>query len=680
MSLTPVTLDDLSWRGMLDAIRRRIPAASGGAWTLHSPVDPGVTLLELYAWLLEQRVFWLDQTPDELVHAAARLLGVHAGSTRAARTVLELSLAQPAAAGWAEVTRRTRFGVVDAEPAIVFTTLGHTLALDLERVDPADPSSPWRTAASTRSTGEERELSPGGPLELFACDGRAAEARFDFTLRSAAPANPRRAFKVLLDLDTSPAIAAGWHPSEARLAPPPAELRWWYSSAQGRTEFGADQLRDGTLGFRRAGVLELRPPDWRPWRPAPNAPLVYSVWAAVESCRFAYRPRLRALVPNVVVAEHRCRVRPPAFALDWPPLPARELSLARPPRSFDGDGPFERGVELALRERDGRWHTWTAARDLVRARAADRVFAVDRLRQRLVCGDGYNGRIPALAGATGPGEVNARWTAWMGGGPRGNLASGLAWEPSSGSSDTFAAVRNVVAAVGGAAAETVPELRARCAAVRAEVTRAVTKDDYEELARTTPGVDVARAWAALGVHPRQACPVASAVTVFIVPWAPREKGLPEESLVRAPVADEGMLRAVRARLRRRRIVGSEVFVRPARYRTVALTVTLAGSVHDPAELRTRLERQLRSFLDPLPVDDPQGGWPFGAPLRPSALVREAQLAAGAKLEVLRVGVTLNGDTAIEECSDVPIGANALVELVSLALRFEPAREPAGGLR
>ena len=46
MALDRVVLDDLDWKGMVDAIRRRIPAASDGQWTLHAPVDPGVTLLE----------------------------------------------------------------------------------------------------------------------------------------------------------------------------------------------------------------------------------------------------------------------------------------------------------------------------------------------------------------------------------------------------------------------------------------------------------------------------------------------------------------------------------------------------------------------------------------------------------------------------------------------------------
>src|SRR5437762_533823 len=69
-------LDDLTWDALMEATRRRIPAESGGLWTLHAPGDPGVTLLELFAYLLEQRLYWLDQVPDALVVAVLGLLGL----------------------------------------------------------------------------------------------------------------------------------------------------------------------------------------------------------------------------------------------------------------------------------------------------------------------------------------------------------------------------------------------------------------------------------------------------------------------------------------------------------------------------------------------------------------------------------------------------------------------------
>src|SRR5687767_3505786 len=88
MALEPVQLDDLTWEGMLESARRRIPSASNGRWTLHAPVDPGITLLELQAWLLEQRVFMVDQTPNDMVGAILALLDLPPEPTGVASTVL----------------------------------------------------------------------------------------------------------------------------------------------------------------------------------------------------------------------------------------------------------------------------------------------------------------------------------------------------------------------------------------------------------------------------------------------------------------------------------------------------------------------------------------------------------------------------------------------------------------
>jgi hypothetical protein len=55
MVLDTLQLADVTWDDLVALARRRIPAITRGEWTLHAPVDPGITMLELFAWLLEQR-------------------------------------------------------------------------------------------------------------------------------------------------------------------------------------------------------------------------------------------------------------------------------------------------------------------------------------------------------------------------------------------------------------------------------------------------------------------------------------------------------------------------------------------------------------------------------------------------------------------------------------------------
>src|SRR5262249_30345263 len=141
-------------------------------------------------------------------------------------------------------------------------------------------------AVYTLHHGRTRKLNSTGALPLFGTDGAPAEARFDLHLRAAPPANFAAPFGMLLDLDVGPRIRPAWHPSEARSAPPPQQLRWWYSTAAGRRELGAGQLVDDTLGLRRPGLLRFRPPSAARWAEREAGKSIYSLWATVESCAF----------------------------------------------------------------------------------------------------------------------------------------------------------------------------------------------------------------------------------------------------------------------------------------------------------------------------------------------------------------------------------------------------------
>ena len=61
--LRPV-LDDLTYADLVGQAVARIPAVAPG-WTDHNPGDPGITLLELFAWLAEMLVYQADQLPPD---------------------------------------------------------------------------------------------------------------------------------------------------------------------------------------------------------------------------------------------------------------------------------------------------------------------------------------------------------------------------------------------------------------------------------------------------------------------------------------------------------------------------------------------------------------------------------------------------------------------------------------
>ncbi|MFE7132060.1 putative baseplate assembly protein [Streptomyces sp. NPDC057638] len=653
MSLPTPRLDDLTWDEMMAAIRRRIPAESGGTWTLHAPVDPGVTLLELFAHLLEQRLYWLDQMPDALVVAILRLLGMDPPRTaRAAATVLQLAAEAPGV----PVPVVPAGTVLTRDPAAL-------VRFSLDDDVPVFPLTPGGEATVWTDRDRTADLRAGRGVALLGADGGPAGARFTLPLDGALSAPGP--LTLLVELDAPAATPPSWLPGAVPDVPPPAELTWsWFRpDADAGTGTGAgafERVEDGTGGLRRSGVVRLHPPP--EWTSADRGVLL-----TTPAATFAAPPRLLRLAVNTGVARHRERRTATGAELAdqiaaWLKLPGQHLVLPDAPGAL---------LTAALQLAGESWH---AVPDFTFGAPADRIHRVDRAEGALVFGDGLTGRIPH------PGaEVSVAYE--IGGGRSGNGGLTGNWIPADPTASTLGALgaANLVQAAGGEDPETIDDARRRAAGALGEVTRAVTADDYAVLARTTPGVAVARVHTALGAHPGFPCAlVPGAVTVHLVPSVPRDPAALADGTA-APRPDPGTLCAVARRLEEARLLTAEVFVRGPDYREVALRVDLAGSPADRARVTTTVTTALRRYLDPLTGGDTGEGWPFGEPLRPSALVRAAQRALGDLADVSAVAVGLDGEPPAEDCRDVPLGGARLPALRTVHTRVVPAVTPGEGL-
>jgi predicted phage baseplate assembly protein len=96
VSLPAPGLDDRHFQDIVDEAKRRIPRLCP-EWTDHNVSDPGVALIELYAWMTEMILYRLNQVPDRLYVKFLELVGIELYSAAPARTQLlfELSAPQP---------------------------------------------------------------------------------------------------------------------------------------------------------------------------------------------------------------------------------------------------------------------------------------------------------------------------------------------------------------------------------------------------------------------------------------------------------------------------------------------------------------------------------------------------------------------------------------------------------
>jgi hypothetical protein len=95
---------------------------------------------------------------------------------------------------------------------------------------------------------------------------------------------------------------------------------------------------------------------------------------------------------------------------------------------------------------------------------------------------------------------------------------------------------------------------------------------------------------------------------------------------------------------------------------VALRVELSGTPADPAAVRATVRAALRRYLDPLLGGDGGDGWPFGEPLRPSALLRATQAVLGDLAQVEKVAIGVDGGAPSGGWESVPFGAGWLPAL------------------
>jgi predicted phage baseplate assembly protein len=263
-------------------------------------------------------------------------------------------------------------------------------------------------------------------------------------------------------------------------------------------------------------------------------------------------------------------------------------------------------------------------------------------------GNGTRGAIPVANPQNPGGNVVARKYRFGGGG-RGNVAAG-AIKTMDVSVPGIAEdqVGNLLPAAGGRDEETLQAAKERAPATLKANNRAVTAEDFEELARRVGTVKRARA---LPLHHPQfpGVKVPGVISVIVIP----ENDEPN------PMPSEGTIRSVCALLNRSRLLTTEVYVIPPTYHEVSVTAKLIASpTADLGVVKEAVHEALIAYFHPLRGGDDGLGWPFGGDIFFSRVYQRMHDVPGVE-RIERVIIALDGENA-EECKDVPVPAGALL--------------------
>jgi predicted flap endonuclease-1-like 5' DNA nuclease len=145
MTIVPPRLDDRSFEELVRETRSRIPLYLP-AWTDVNESDPGITLLQLQAWLAETILYRLNQLPDLNYLKFLELLGVDARPASAAQVDLTFTLSDSVSSPEILVPKGAIVAVADPDlPEPVFfetdrtvTVIGARLALVVQSPPPGE--------------------------------------------------------------------------------------------------------------------------------------------------------------------------------------------------------------------------------------------------------------------------------------------------------------------------------------------------------------------------------------------------------------------------------------------------------------------------------------------------------------------------------------------------------------
>lgn len=638
MSLAAPNLDDRRFQDLVDDAKRLVQQHCP-EWSDHNVSDPGVTLIELFAWMTDQLLYRLNRVPDLNYVKYLELLGVTLFPPTAAQTDLTFRLSAPRP-DVLVIARGTQVSTVRTErdEEVTFTTD------EPLRIVPCH----LQALASANSKGKTR--SHDGVLDtgrLITCFSARPEPGDAFLIGLS---NPVPSCTVVVRLDCR-IEGVGVDPDN-----PPLVWEAWDGTDWTECEVERDETRalnsagdivlhvpaahtSSTVGTERAGWLRcrlLQPHEGEPF---------YS-----ESPQIA--DVVTFTIGGTVGASHAAIVRNEHIGVSEG-VPGQRFLLERRPVV---PGRLPRVLESSTDS--DRWEKWVERTSFADSSETSRHFSLDQVTGEVVLGpavrqaDGtmrYYGAVPAKGAALRMREYRT------GGGPRGNVSKGaltVLRKPIA----YVAAVENRRHASGGVEGEDVANAKVRGPIVLRTGDRAVTAEDYEQLAH-----EAAPELARVACIPAENEADAGTLRVVVVPEMEEIEGRVrfEELLPRAE-----LLERIKRFLDARRVIGVRIAVGPPLYQGVTVAAKLRPLPNaEPAMVEEHALQSLYRYFGPIAGGPDGTGWAFGRPVLASEVIALLQDVPGCDVvEAVRL-------FAADPTTGERVGRDERIELPAYGLVF-----------
>lgn len=605
MPLPRPDLDDRRFQDLVDDAKRLVQQRCP-EWSDHNVSDPGVTLIETFAFMVDQLLYRLNRVPDRLYVTFLELIGV---------TLFPPTSATVQVTFWLSAPQDEPVTVPQGAEVTTLRTEGEE-AVSFETVRPL--------------VVPPRTLRYVGNQEVDGEFVRRPEGLLDGSQFSCFQARPMPGDVLLLGLDDpapSCAVALRFDCSVRGVGVDPLFPPVVWEAWDGSGWAACDVDRDGTGGLNRAGDVVLHVPD------SHAASVIGGLRAGWLRCRvvpaepgfpfYSASPTIKQVsgftVGGTVPALHAVTVHDEIVGISEG-VPGQVFPL--------GHRPVVAGEPLEVEVAAGHgWEIWTEVGSFGERGPDDQVLRLDHATGEVRFGPAVRERDGTLRryGAVPPKGAPLRVPRYRtGGGPQGNVAA-RALKVLRTPVPLVDRVENRRPALGGIAGETIEQAKLRGPLILRTRDRAVTAADYEYLAREA-APDVARVRCISASDGAEA----GGLRLLVVPAvAADERGhIRFEDLV----PSEDVLRRITHYLDERRSVGARLVVEPPFYQGVTVVAQLTarprGNLDD---IRNAALDALYRYFDPLTGGLDSQGWTFGRAVQSGEVYSVLQRLRGVEI-------------------------------------------------
>jgi Baseplate J-like protein len=423
--------------------------------------------------------------------------------------------------------------------------------------------------------------------------------------------------------DTNPNLAAK---NSSSLSSPRLVWEYWSHTNNWKTLI----VRDDTEAFTRAGLVDFLPPfDFDKKLDFNSQEELYwlRVYKEPQSGEYFVKPQLKRVLLNTTIAIQAFTINDEILGssngeenqsfltTQLPVLKGEYLEVREPEmpsleelqsikRIYNDDGISVITDDSGSPEEI--WVRWSEVPDFYGSGSRDRHYIIDRNSGEIRFGDGVKGRIPPV------GIANVRIRRYQaGGGTAGNRPENTIVELQT-TIPYIDTVTNPVAATGGANTQTLDSLIELAPRAVRHGGRAVTFEDYEDLAmQATPEVVRAKSIPLLNLY---ANPLDIQNPLGLPPKAPGEVSLiivPRTSDLK-PLPSIELIKYVQDYLEKHAIGTAKIWVVGPVYIEVVVSVDIVPtSLEKASAVQKAVDKALTDFLHPLTGGFDGQGWVFG---------------------------------------------------------------------